>query len=440
MRGNPRKVSNYIEFVNQLNHTRQLLLRQYAKNRVMEPYEGQQGLETYQIARQKLSSGIEKIKGFGNSLRRIRVESKTWDRISNSIKKSLFYGNISDYIDLLSRKTKTTFRDIEQLVRRTSIGFIERGLELATRDDYEAWIVSSAAGIFKRNDITAIEDIKRLTDPERIMLTEMVYPFKSHKYQKLLDSFDVTVNLMLGTVVATNVPGTGLLISLVSMAKTMVRMFHRMGTMSIIHGEKIQNKNQLFRTCAELLRSMEDWETSTDHIPLEPSIISSIYQPPPESEESSIVRLLEAVGIKDMYIAIPGIGMLSLSKINLDEFKINALIKYIVMDYFLETEMRGHEKEVYHRHFIEDYCHIYQCMKTDNILTKIRNRLKDEESSAMTRMVRIKRGLRTVSGKDTGFNSLIDNFNLIAEDIFKATYRMKPSQKKDAVKRMVRKI
>ena len=376
----------YFDFINQLTATEIDLLQTFARNRVMEPFEGQSGLDTLQETNQKLSSGIDKIKEW-NKNRKTKKEQKDF------FSKQLINTPVTPILERLgklasdvSSLTKAKFKQMEPVIKELMFDFLKKGLELSRNDDYESWIISRSSEILDRQ-ISRIEDIKDLSESERQKLIETSYPYRSQKYSLLLDSFDKSVSVFLGAIVATNLPGTGILVSLINMVKTMIRMSNRISSLAVIYGRKVENLSGLFETCALLLNSIEDWDKNRDHIPLEPGVLERLFEEDKGDFEAELAKFIEAVGTKELYIAIPGIGMLSLGKINLDNLKIDLVVENLMQDYHLSYQIENSDNRSHLTEIIEDFEMIFKEFKAADYYTVLRNKRRLEQKSGTVKNI-----------------------------------------------------
>lgn len=372
--------NQYLEFIDQLTPTEIDLLQTFARNRVMEPFEGQSGLDTLQETNQKLSSGINKIKEWNKTRKAKKREKASFGEHLKNTPVSPILEKLGKFASDVSSLTKAKLKQIEPVVKELMFDFLKKGLELSRNDEYDTWIISRASEALGRQ-ISTIEEIRDLSEGERQMLIDTSYPYKSKRYKLLLNSFDKSVSVFLGAIVATNLPGTGILVSLINMVKTMIRMSNRISSLAAIYGRKIENLSGLFETCAIMLNSVEDWDKNNKHVPLEPDLLERLFEEEKGDFEAELAKFIEAVGTKELYIAIPGVGMLSLGKINLDNLKIDLLVENLMRDYHLLSQIETSDNRSFLMDIIEDLKAIYMEFKAADYYTTLRNRRRLEQKA-----------------------------------------------------------
>lgn len=376
----------YLDFIDQLTPMEIEQLHTFARNRVFEPFEGQSGLDTLQETNKKLSSGISKIKKWNENRKTKKGDKGSFGIHSKISPVSPVFEKLGKMATDISNLTKTKLKQIEPAIKELMFDFLKKGLELSRNDDYETWIIDRASEILGRK-IRSIVEIKDLSETERRRLIETSYPYRSQRYKLLLESFDKSVSVFLGAIVATNLPGTGILVSMINMVKTMIRMSNRISSLAVIYGRKVENPSGLFETCAILLNSIEDWDKNSDHIPTEPAALERLFKEDKGDIEGELARFIEAVGAKELYIAIPGIGMLSLGKINLDNLKIDLLVENLMQDYHLQCQLEESDYRSYLFEIIDDFKDIYREFKAADYYTVLRNRRRLAQKSGTARNI-----------------------------------------------------
>lgn len=387
-------------------------IQQYSKNRVFEPFEGQTGFETLQKANRTISQGSEKLKELGKRIQSSKITTSSIDKLDQLFKSAKLFNNIEKMTELFKSGSSDKINEFEEKFKESIYAFLKKGLELTLKDDYEPWVTQNASKLLKRR-IYSLEDIQKLENDEREVLISELYPYSSHRYKGLISSFDKTFNVLLGIIVASNLPGTGVIVSLITMAKTIVRLSNRINSMSVLYGHPVRNLNQLYKVCSLLLSSIEDWEQNEQHVPLEPGILSNLYSEINNDIEAELTELLEVVSTKEMYIAIPGVGMLSLSKINLDDYKIDLMVQNLVSDYFFKE---ANESLNAFEPAVSAYIGIYRAFKEAKFLTKLRQKLDASESKSKKEFLLSR--LKSLAGEDPEFHQLISHLNLLARQVY----------------------
>ncbi len=444
-------IDQYIQYIENLKPDQLSDIRHYARNRVIEPFEGQKSMETIQNAFDTMDKGLKKIKSIGQKtaekISTSKLKSfgqKTAEKISTSkltfitksrlgdIKQSSeFFGKVGKTTEEIQHRASSIYRDAEEKVRKNVIAFIKKGLEISIQENYEDQILKKAKTILKPREFTDLNQIRDLSNEDRDKLINVLYPFDSTGLRKLLKSFDISMNILMGTLVATNLPGTGIVVSLINMAKTLVTTANRLSVMSALFGYKIVSTPALFRACAAILQSIETWETDKDHVPLLPEILSDLYEGTPESDDTALDDLLKAVGSKEMYIAIPGVGMLSISKINLDSIKMDMVIRNLVQDYFIKEVLLERDDTLCSTLVIEDMKVIYRKFIEANYFSIIRKQLEAETKYINEK--KWKNRLKLISGIDDPlFEKTSYLLDQSVESVFSKTYHL-PSELKEKV-------
>lgn len=234
-------------------------------------------------------------------------------------------------------------------IRSMTLDFSEKAFGMILKEDMPGWILPKAKEILGRDDLKQLDHLQALSDEERAKLTEALYPYASAKLSQGIRAFEVTSNLGLGGVVATNLPGTGALVALVNAVKTMVKLANRLNVISAIHGREIASKEALFLVSGKILASLDSFEGAKEHKPLDPEEIAELYQGGQGAVEQStdaqapkkegFSAMVKEAFKKDAYIALPGVGMISLGKIQIDDGKIDLTVRHLVEDYHLRLEM-----------------------------------------------------------------------------------------------------
>jgi hypothetical protein len=135
----------------------------------------------------------------------------------------------------------------------------------------------------------------------------------------------------------------------------------------------------LFKVSATILKSLDDWEDNIDHMPLSVDILDDLYHQDQKDNKSSLQELLNAAVKKEAYIAIPGIGMISLGKINLDDLKMDILIKHLVQNYFNKNQLVNQIGKYQFQTILTDYQLIYSTFMKHQYFQKTRRANEQEK-------------------------------------------------------------
>lgn len=381
-------------------------LQQIARDSVFEPFEGRKSLETLQKTRGGLEKGLVQVKAKGVKTGKWFKESKfarlTKDKISglmDNLKEKRSSSGVDEWLQKLDKATeefqkfaKNKYEGLDKKARNITATYIEKGLELLLYEELEDWMPKKANKILDSEKINTLDDVKELSFEEKQKLVEALYPYNNATLSSFSRSFDSSINVSLGAIVASNFPGTGLMVSLINMGKTLVKLGNRLNTMSAVYGTQIASPQSLFKTSARILRSLEDWENNEAHQPLDPLILEDLYQTSSEEDEKAFEELLEQVVKKEAYIAIPGVGMISLGKINLDDLKMDIVVEHLVENYFALNELKNKLGEKIIKSAIDDFSLVYRAFIEADYFKVVRLQQEDEalEKSDQKWKVRVK--------------------------------------------------
>lgn len=420
-------------------------LQQIARNRIIEPFEGRKSLEKLQKTRSQAEKSIVYVKKAGAKTGKWISETKlagfTKTRVSmliQGLKKTSYssaWAELTDRIDTATRElletTRATYIDIEEKARSIALSYVQKGLELLMYENTEEWIIKRATDLLGRSDLLKLENIRQLKQEEQILLIESLFPYDSVSYQDFAKTFDLSLNVGMGAIVATNLPGTGLVISLINMAKTLVKMGNRLNIMSAIYGYQIVSSAALFKVCTMILQSLDDWENNENHVPLNPNILDILYSQPDKENEASFQDMINAVVKKDAYIAIPGVGMISLGKINLDDLKMDLVIKHLVQDYFTEKRVKSVFEKIKISQIINDYKMIYSAFIKHNYFKTARKQIEDEQLQGRGNKWKLR--MKILGGIDLALQESSQNLDHFAKDIFLKIQTLDPKTKKNVI-------
>ena len=346
-----------------------------------------------------------------------------------------FFEKLNHATEDLQNIAKKGYTTIEEKAKWLTFTFIEKGLELLLYEDTSQWIIKRANNCLHRTDIKNLEQIIQLSNTDRESLIQELYPYNSPNFQKYLKGFDISVNIGLGAVVATNIPGTGLLVSLVNMGKTLIKVGNRLNIMSAIYGRQIASPNALFKVSASILRSLEDSENNEEHIPLDPSMLEALYHEETDEDEMALQDLINSIVRKDAYIAIPGVGMISLGKINLDDVKMDLIVLHLVRNYAEKTrliELYGKEEV---NQVLKDFRQIYKAFEEQGFFKVMRKKIETEQLHADHEKWKIR--LKILAGTDLALNESSQSLNQEVKQIFLSTHLLDAETKAAQVQKAV---
>lgn len=442
-------------------------LQQICRDSIIEPFEGRKGLETIQKTRTGIEKGLgrlkniskstsDKIKDYrwvgtskskmGDLLTYVKKKSKsTQSKVtfpkysffteklpqSSKLKIEKLEKKLSDLTLELQKAAKSGYQNLSTKAKEAALIYTKKGLELLLFEDTEPWILERANKILQRTDITTIDKVRNLTNSDRMVLIDKLYPYDSPNYSIYIEKFEAGMNFTLGAVVATNFPGTGIAVGLFNMGKTLIRLGNRINIMSSIYGYKISSPDALFKVSATILKSMDDWEDNIDHLPLSVDILDDLYLQDQKDNKFALQELLNAAIKKEAYIAIPGIGMISLGKINLDDFKMDILIKHLVQNYFNKNQLVNQIGKDQFQTILTDYQLIYSTFMKHQYFKKTRRASEQEKLKQSHKKWQIR--LQIIAGIDFALESASIDLNRFTEDIFKKISTLKKEPEKQKV-------
>ncbi len=427
-----------------------LFLQQIARNQVIEPFTGRRSLETIQKTRTEMEKGLGKIKDAsskaGKWISKSRIAGQSQKKISSFIQElkekpsserfAVFFEKMNQTAEEIQKIAKQGYAGIEEKTKRLTLSFIEKGLEMMLYEDTSRWILKRANRCLDRTDLVNSDQIQQLSRLERQQLIEELYPYDSRLFKKYMKGFDTSVNIGLGAVVATNIPGTGLAVSLVNMGKTLIKIGNRLNIMSAIYGRQISSKEALFKISANIIRSLEDWESNDQHTPLDPDILSDLYNIADEEDEDAIKDLLDTVFRKDAYIAIPGVGMVSLGKINLDDMKMDLVVLHLVQNYEEKARMiRSYGKECVEQ-VLSDFSEIYRSFFESDYFKEIRKKIVIHQG--VNEKAGWKSRLKMLAGEDNKQEEASNYLDLKVREIYGTTRFMNEPIRKEQIRKAVK--
>ncbi|MGK0289200.1 MAG: hypothetical protein ACI86H_000631 [bacterium] len=429
-----------------------------SRNLTFEPFDGKSGAEAFRKARTGLESGISNVKVFskkaGSSLKIASEKtSKQFKKAGTWLSSSKFGKAYQDKVQELKAKESTpskidweelkqkwekTAKDIqektkagyivtEEWTKETTKTYLQRGLELVAHEDTEAWILSHAPTILENAKTHTIEEVRNLSSYHRGRLIEQLYPYDP-EWKNLSKSLDVSFNFTLGTVAASNLPFTGMLVGLINMAKTMIKIAKRINTLCAIYGYPVQSPDSLFKVSAIILESLEDWESNPDHKPLSPNVLDGLFED--SEEKTGLKSLMTATVKKDAYITIPGLCTISLGKIHLDDLRMDAAVRQLVTTYFGIKELKKEVGEEKFETMTTEFQTIYQEFKKLDFFNRLRAALhqQKEELHGSSKWVQ---HLQTWVGDDEIFEQMIYELDETVLELYEQILEL-PEEEKEA--------
>lgn len=328
-----------------------LRMQELGRLHAIEPFEGWQHLEVVRKTMSSMERGLDWTLERGRGLRDRIKQRDSYQKAGTwfSKQKSKFDGEAGALSgagrvagsarDLAGQ----SYRDAGEWLRTSGMENIQQTLEYLLAHDPAFWVRKRAAKILGRSEFEAIrnsdqayEAMRNLSQGEREQLITELYPYNLPGFAPYMKALDMTVNLGLGAVVATNIPGTGALVSLINMIKTIFKIAHRLHMMSTIHGYAIRDGNSLFVVSAKILQSLQGWEASQEHRPLDTNVLDDLYagDEDEDASEQGFPALLNASLKKDLYISVPGVGTVGIGKIGLDDARLDYYVRAFVSGYF----------------------------------------------------------------------------------------------------------
>jgi|APSaa5957512622_1039677.scaffolds.fasta_scaffold15403_1 hypothetical protein len=449
---NLEQTNRYLDPYNKTNENRLLQLQQFARNRVIEPFEGRKSLETLQKTRTKIEKGINRIRTALNKTgdwvseseianqSKAKVSGLVQDFKSSSSQRRL--SGVANRLDKptkrLKQLTKSTYAGIEERARNLARDYIKRGLETVLIANDESRILKRVNRILDGSEFTALSQLRDLTPEQRNALIKNMYPYDSARYREFASKFDLSVNVSLGAIVATNFPGTGIAVSLVNMAKTVVKLGNRLKIMSAIYGFHLTNAHALFKASTQILKSMSDWETNPNHLPLDPDILNDLYSAEKKDDPLAFQEMMDAIVKKDAYIAIPGVGSISLGKISLDDIKMDLVVKQLVIDHFTRYEFMEDLEMDQAVQILGDFELIYTEFKSQNFFSSVRKAMETEHLTMSDK--KWKENLKAIVGFDLTLDDASLELDHHAFEIFKQIRNFGSEKKANFIRETVKNI
>lgn len=305
------------------------IIQNLAFHQVFEPFEVNFALKLIREARvtieNKISPVLQKVSKLAGSVKS-KAQQGFWKTKQAFSEMKMFNAKKIDSLDGM----KKNYNKWESKIKNLFFTQLDKGISLVFEREFENLIIQKAKHILDI-DLENIVAIQRLPRADRIKLLENLYPFELTLTGKIRKSINQTSNILLGLVVASNIPLTGGTVNLITTFKSVIYLSNRLHLLSSIYGYPIICKEAIFLVSTKIISSIIDYESNAKHKPLNPQVIGDLYQ---YTAKSSLMKLLKKSTIKDLYISVPLVGSLSLAKITLDEQSITKLTLQLVRDYF----------------------------------------------------------------------------------------------------------
>ena len=373
------------------------MVAEIAKGEIFEPFEGSVSLERIRDTQQNLKTGIDKVKSawdkiyeknqragsatyrqlkkktdglFGKIMPRGNPEKGGTGMLAPSMKK------IEGWLGDLKDKAKSGSQNLGKVAKDKSVDYVRKAFELLMAQNGEEWTVGVARETLKRDDLVSLADVAGLGLEERQILVEAHYPYSGRILKRHAETFDYGVNLLMGSIVATNLPFTGAAVCLFNMGRTIVRTANRVHCLSHLYGRPVPSKEALYSLTAEILASINDWDANPEHEPLKTEGLDAFYA---SSAREDFDSLLKQIVLRDNYIAIPLVGTVSLAKLNLDDFKVDLHAKNLFRRHSLARRLAESYPAALLAEELEAFRQTFREQAASNRLEKIKRAfLKDK--------------------------------------------------------------
>lgn len=315
-------------------------LSRIARDQVVEPFFGNRGLELVKSTRGGIEKGLVAAKGATTGAGRWLGGLKWIKEGKEKLGQALSAGETPEWMGRLDQATEDLRHSAKNWSSKLgegsvdlSLTILKRGFELVLYEDTEAWALSRAKRLLPEAEVLALDDMARLSEAQREALIAEYYPYDNPTLKRFSKSLDWSINLALGATAASQLPGSGLVAGVGNLAKTLIKLAGRISAMSAIYGYHIPSAEHLFFACARILKSIEDFESNPSHVPLDPAEFGVLYDGETISEEGFADMLKEALK-KEAYMAVPGVGVISLGKIGLDDLMVDQMVLHLVGNAF----------------------------------------------------------------------------------------------------------
>ncbi|MCR9141132.1 MAG: hypothetical protein NXI24_02690 [bacterium] len=377
-------------------------MQQLGRLRVIEPFEGWQHLEAVRKTMTSIEKGVDRALDWGRGVRDNLKERDSvrkagaWISRQTSSASADGENESEGGLGQAARKAvapardfaQRSYRDAGEWLRTTGLENVQETLEYLLAHDPAAWVRKRAAKILNRPELKSVRDseaafaaMRELSPEEREQLVDELYPYDLPGFAPYMKAVDLTVNVGLGAVVATNLPGTGSLVHLINMIKTIFKIAHRLHMMSTIHGAAIRDPNALFVVSAKILQSLQGWEAAADHRPLDSAVLDELYAAAGDDEARALPALLGASLKKDLYISVPGVGTVGVGKISLDDARLDHYIRAFVNSHFDRRRLDASYGPERVAGRIAEFAAVYAAFRRRDYFPEMRRRLKARDEA-----------------------------------------------------------
>ena len=383
------------------------IIQQLGFHRVFEPFEVNLAIRLVRTTRVKMEKKISPILDkISNYKQKITTKIPVWN---NKIKNHLPKYN-KDNENYTLQELKKNYSVWEEKIKHFFFQQLDKALSIIFERELEYLIINKAKKLFKI-EIKNITDIQKLTRKNRILLLENMYPFELTFTGKVKKNINRTSNVLLGLVVASNIPFTGATVNLVTTFKTIIYLSNRLHLLSSIYGYPVISKQAIFFVSTQIVQSIIDYENNKNHQPLDPNTIKDLYR---YTNKSKLFELIKHSTIKDFYISIPLVGSLSLVKISLDEDNVTKLTLQLVRDYFDIQELKKKYGEEKLEKEIECWQNIYAMQKKIGWIEKlIYNATEKKEEKKKLQKI-----LQKVKDIESGSDKILQIIHKKAKEIY----------------------
>lgn len=318
----------------------------------MEPFYDHKGLEWVQAARGRIEQGVDKAQAWGSKTKGwfkglpvVRGSQKTFAHWLAQAKKT----DAAPWLAKLEEVRSDLFQGAKELGGKLggwsgdfTLFALKKGFEMVMYQNTEDWVLDRANHFYPEKKLSSLAQMAALSEPEREALVAEYYPYDLGLFKSFGKSLDLSFNLTLGAAAASQLPGTGVAAGALNLVKTLTKLAGRISTLSSIYGFHIPSSAHLFLACSRILQSCQDFESNPNHRPLDPVLLSELYRKEAVDPEG-FGRMLKEALKKEAYMAVPGVGVISLGKIGLDDLMVDQMVLHLVRNYFwrltLEREL-----------------------------------------------------------------------------------------------------
>ncbi len=334
------------EKLQKINHESLGHLQQLARMTTIEPFAGHPALRGLQSGMSAMEKGLGGLKKAGQKLsetdRAQKAKSKLGGIWEDTKNKALEKSGMDKVLGQMeggdwSEKLKSGSADAQEKIWNSLRDAGGKGFEAMLYKETQEWILKVSGEILER-EITGLKDVREFNDEDRAKLTQALYPHGVPQYNQWIKRFDSAFNFGLGAIAASQLPGTGFLASGVNLVKTLFQAANRINILAAIYGHRIHRPSELFRASAMMIASLEDSETNKDHLPLRPEALASLFTAGEEDPKAFANLVSEAIK-KEAYMAIPGVGMISIGKVALDDYKLDEGILNWFQAHYLQGKL-----------------------------------------------------------------------------------------------------